>query len=62
MVKTDTGTRSDIRPERETPLALHINQIHGGNLECLSFELIKLILSSPMGGGFDRRLLQTESR
>lgn len=52
----------DIAHKRDTPLAKHMELIHGGSSDSLYFQPLELIRPTQRGGDIDRRLLQKEVR
>lgn len=52
----------DITHKRDTPLAKHMELVHGGDTRNLSFQAVEPICPSLRGGDLDKRLLQKEIR
>ncbi|XP_056378779.1 uncharacterized protein LOC130274454 [Hyla sarda] len=52
----------DIRNKRDTALARHVNEIHGGDTKGMTFFGIEKMNPSSRGGDLDKLLLQREAR
>lgn len=50
----------DIRSGRETPLAHHVNEYHGGDPKSVKFLVIEVIHPSERRGDWNRAVLQKE--
>lgn len=50
----------DIRHGRDTPLARHVNEIHGGDPKKISFKVIEVIRPSERRGDWNKVILQKE--
>ncbi|KAM4034840.1 LOW QUALITY PROTEIN: uncharacterized protein ACNLHF_021544 [Anomaloglossus baeobatrachus] len=50
----------DIRLGNDTPLAKHMNSIHGGNIGHVSFQGIDVVPPLKRGGDWDKKILQKE--
>lgn len=50
----------DIRHGRDTPLARHVNEMHGGDPRCIKFLVIEVIRPTERRGDIDRTILQKE--
>lgn len=52
----------DTRSRRETPIARHVWDVHGGDEKVLRFYVIEVIRNSPRRGDLDKHILQKETR
>ncbi|KAM4038417.1 uncharacterized protein ACNLHF_016739 [Anomaloglossus baeobatrachus] len=52
----------DIRNERDTSISRHIRQVHGGDLNSISFKIIEVVPEPIRKGNWNKILLQRESR